>query len=583
MAAPSIGSFKKVLQYLSPHWRLIVGGTIALFLANGLGVYIPILIRDSVDDLTPPFDASQVVWIVAGIFGLATIMWFIRMASRLFIFGVGRQVEYELKQRIFDQLLKLEPLYYARNTIGDLISRATSDVDNIRRLVGFAVLSLINTFFAYLLTIPAMFSLHIPLSLWAISVYPLMFLSVNLFSGRLRDYQLEVQEKVASLSELVQEDMSGISLIKIYSQEENEREAFQEKNQQLLRANLKLARVRNLLFPLIEGLAYVSLLLLLTFGTRVIQAGTITIGDFIALIILVERLVFPTALLGFTITAFQRGEVSIQRVEAIFHTTPKIQSVPQPLLFNPATISGKITAHHLTYTYPDSETPALNQVNFTIEPGEMVAIVGPIGSGKSTLANALPRLLDLAPGQLFVDGYDVTQVNLTDLRSAIAFVPQESFLFSTTIAENIAYGDPSQDLAAIEAAAKQAYLDQEIMTFPNGYETLVGERGITLSGGQRQRAALARALILKSPVLVLDDALSSVDNQTATQILRYLARRDNTVIFVSHQLSAAAQADRIFVMDHGAIAQMGTHGELIGRSGLYQTLWRQHELEKVLS
>jgi ATP-binding cassette subfamily B protein len=583
MAAPSTGSLKKLIEYLSPHWRSIAGGTFALFLANGLGVYIPILIRDSVDDLTPPFDASQVVWIVIFIFVLATLMWFIRMASRLFIFGVGRQVEYELKQRIFDQLLKLEPLYFARNTIGDLISRATSDVDNIRRLVGFAVLSLINTFFAYLLTIPAMFSLHIPLSLLAISVYPLMLLSVNLFSEKLRDYQLEVQENVASLSELVQEDMSGISLIKIYSQEDNERQAFQKRNQQLLQANLKLARVRNLLFPLIEGLAYVSLLLLLAFGTRVIQEEKITIGDFIALIILVERLVFPTALLGFTITAFQRGEVSIQRVESIFYTVPKIQSIPRPLAFDRAKISGQITAKGLTYAYPDSDTLALNQVNFTINAGEMVAIVGPIGSGKSTLANALPRLLDLAPGQLFLDGYDVTQINLTDLRSAIAFVPQESFLFSTTIAENIAYGDPSKDLAVIEQAAKQAYLDQEILTFPNGYETLVGERGITLSGGQRQRAALARALILDAPVLVLDDALSSVDNQTATQILRYLAQRNNTVIFVSHQLSAAAQADRIFVMDHGAIAQTGTHGELIGRSGLYQTLWQQHELEKVLS
>ena len=583
MAAPSTGSLKKLIEYLSPHWRSIAGGTFALFLANGLGVYIPILIRDSVDDLTPPFDASQVVWIVIVIFVLATLMWFIRMASRLFIFGVGRQVEYELKQRIFDQLLKLEPLYFARNTIGDLISRATSDVDNIRRLVGFAVLSLINTFFAYLLTIPAMFSLHIPLSLLAIAVYPLMLLSVNLFSEKLRDYQLEVQENVASLSELVQEDMSGISLIKIYSQEDNERQAFQKRNQQLLQANLKLARVRNLLFPLIEGLAYVSLLLLLAFGTRVIQEGKITIGDFIALIILVERLVFPTALLGFTITAFQRGEVSIQRVESIFYTIPKIQSVPRPLAFDRSKISGQITAQGLTYVYPDSDILALNQVDFTINAGEMVAIVGPIGSGKSTLVNALPRLLDLAPGQLFLDGYDVTQINLTDLRSAIAFVPQESFLFSTTIAENIAYGDPSQDLAAIEQAAKQAYLDQEILTFPKGYETLVGERGITLSGGQRQRAALARALILDAPVLVLDDALSSVDNQTATQILRYLAQRNNTVIFVSHQLSAAAQADRIFVMDHGAIAQTGTHGELIGRSGLYQTLWQQHELEKVLS
>jgi ATP-binding cassette subfamily B protein len=583
MAAPSFGSFKKIIVYLSPHWRLIAGGTFALFLANGLGVYIPLLIRDSVDDLTPPFDASQVVWIVLGIGMLATVMWFIRMASRLLIFGVGRQVEYELKQGIFEQLLKLEPLYFARNTIGDLISRATSDVDNIRRLVGFAVLSLINTFFAYVLTIPAMFALHVPLSLLAISVYPLMFLSVNLFGDRLRDYQLEVQEKVSELSELVQEDMSGISLIKIYSQEDNERDAFRAKNQQLLQANLKLARVRNVLFPLIEGLAYVSLLLLLAFGTEIIKAGTITIGDFIALIILVERLVFPTALLGFTITAFQRGEVSIQRVETIFHATPNIQSVPAPLGFNPQTITGKITAHGLTYRYPDSTTPALNQVDFTIEAGEMVAIVGTIGAGKSTLANALPRLLDIAPGQLLVDGYDITQVSLTDLRAAIAFVPQESFLFSTTIAENIAYGDPSQDLEAIQKAAKQAYLDQEIMTFPKGYDTLVGERGITLSGGQRQRAALARALILDSPVLVLDDALSSVDNQTATQILRYLSQRDNTVIFISHQLSAAAQADRIFVMDQGVIAQMGSHEALMQEQGLYLNLWRQYELKQALA
>jgi ATP-binding cassette subfamily B protein len=579
MAAPNV---KKLLSYLAPHWRLIGAGTLALFLANALGVYIPLLMRDSIDDLVPPFDGLQVAWIVALIFILATLMWFIRMASRISIFGVGRQVEYELKQKIFDHLLKLEPLYFSQNTIGDLINRATSDVDNIRRLVGFAVLSLINTFFAYALTIPAMFALHVPLTLMAIAVYPLMLMSVNLFSGKLRDYQLEVQEELSALSELVQEDMSGISLIKIYSQEDNEREAFQARNQRLLRANLKLARIRNFLFPLIEGLAYLSLLILLAFGTGLIQDKSITIGDFIALIILVERLVFPTALLGFTITAYQRGEVSIQRVENIFQTTPKILTIAHPVAFSPHRATGKISAQGLSYSYPGSDMPALHKVDFTVYPGEMVAIVGPIGAGKSTLVNALPRLLDVAPGQIFIDDYDITQVALPDLRSAISFVPQESFLFSTTIAENIAYGDPSQPLTAIEQAARQAHLDQEIANFPRHYETLVGERGITLSGGQRQRAALARALILQAPLLVLDDALSSVDNQTATRILRYLAHRNNTVLFVSHQLSAAAQADRIFVMDHGEIVQTGTHEELLQKTGLYQSLWQQHELEKIL-
>jgi len=402
-------------------------GVLTLFIVNAVGVYIPLLIRDSIDDLKASFTFDQVIYYVILIFVLASVMWGLRMLSRIAIFGVGRQVEYGLKQGIFQHLLTLEPAYFSINTSGDLINRATSDVDNIRRLVGFAVLSLINTIFAYALTLPAMLAIHIPLSLMAIAVYPFMLLSVQLFSGQLRDQQMEVQEKLSDLSELIQEDMSGISLIKIYAQEENERNAFREKNRALLKANLKLARTRNLTFPIIEGLSYISLLLLLAFGTAAIQKGEISVGDFIALIILVERLVFPTALLGFTITAYQRGEVSIDRVEAIFQAQSKIQNDANPVILNSDSIQGKITASHLSYSYPDSQVPALKDLNFTINPGEMVAIVGPIGCGKSTLANALPRLLDIAPGQLFLDGIDITQISLENLRKAIAYVPQDSF------------------------------------------------------------------------------------------------------------------------------------------------------------
>jgi ATP-binding cassette subfamily B protein len=562
---------------------MVSWGVLTLFVVNAVGVYIPLLIRDSIDDLKASFTFDQVIYYVILIFVLASVMWGLRMLSRIAIFGVGRQVEYSLKQGIFQHLLTLEPAYFSINTSGDLINRATSDVDNIRRLVGFAVLSLVNTFFAYTLTLPAMLAIHIPLSLMAIAVYPFMLLSVQLFSGQLRDQQMEVQEKLSDLSELIQEDMSGISLIKIYAQEENERNAFREKNRALLNANLKLARTRNLTFPIIEGLSYISLLLLLAFGTAAIQKGEISVGDFIALIILVERLVFPTALLGFTITAYQRGEVSIDRVEAIFQAQSKIQDSANPLPLNSDSVQGKITASHLSYAYPDSQIPALRDLNFTINPGEMVAIVGPIGAGKSTLANALPRLLDIAPGQLFLDDIDITQISLENLRNAIAYVPQDSFLFSTTIQNNIRYGDPQKEEIYVEKAAKEAYIDSEIQHFPKQYETLVGERGITLSGGQRQRTSLARALMLDAPILILDDALSSVDNQTATQILNHLSQEQHkTVIFISHQLSAAAQTDRILVMDQGIIVQSGTHEELLNQSGLYQSLWQQHQLEKVL-
>jgi ATP-binding cassette subfamily B protein len=290
-----------------------------------------------------------------------------------------------------------------------------------------------------------------------------------------------------------------------------------------------------------------------------------------------------SALLGFTITAYQRGEVSIDRVEAILQVRPQIQdasnSIPLPL----EEVRGEIVARHLTYTYPGSSVPALKDVNFAIAAGETVAIVGSIGAGKSTLANALPRLLDIPCGQLFLDGRDVTQLRLADLRRAMAYVPQDSFLFSTSIKNNIRYGDPLNESLEVEIAAKQAQIQPEILNFPQQYETIVGERGIALSGGQRQRTALARALLVEAPVLILDDALSSVDNQTATQILNNLASEGGkTVIFISHQLSAAAQADRILVMDRGEIAQVGSHEELLGQPGLYQSLWKQHQLEEVL-
>jgi ATP-binding cassette subfamily B protein len=511
-------------------------------------------------------------------------MWGIRMLSRVLIFGIGRQVEFDLKQKIFEHLLKLEPAYFSVNTSGDLINRATSDVDNIRRLVGFAILSLINTIFAYGLTLPAMLSINVKLSLMALAIYPLMLITVQLFSDRLREAQADVQEKLSDISELVQEDMSGISLIKIYAQEDNERKAFAQKNEKLLDANLKLAQTRNLLFPIIGGIANISLLILLWLGTGDIDKGILTVGDLIALILYVERLVFPTALLGFTITTYQRGEVSIDRIEAIMEVEAKISDTPSSVSLPIEQVKGEIKGVNLTYTYPNRKTPALDHLNFTIKPGQMVAIVGLVGSGKSTLANAIPHLLDISSGQLFLDGIDLTTINLDDVRRAIAYVPQESFLFSTTIENNIAYSDPLGNTSEVEYVAKQAQIHEEIINFPKQYQTLVGERGISLSGGQRQRSSLARALYVDAPILILDDALSSVDNKTATQILANLKQeRGKTIIFITHQLSAVQNADQILVMESGKIVQSGKHEDLFTQDGLYKSLWQKHQLEEILS
>ncbi|MDJ0688274.1 MAG: ABC transporter ATP-binding protein [Xenococcaceae cyanobacterium MO_188.B32] len=575
---------KKLAAYLRPHWRMVLLGVISLLVVNAVGVYIPLLIRDSIDELKTGFSFRDLSGYAILLLVLASGMWIIRMLSRILIFGVGRKVEFDLKQKIFRHLLSLEPGYFATNTAGDLISRSTSDVDNIRRLLGFSVLSLVNIVFAYGLTFPAMLAINVRLTLIAIAVYPVMIITVQLFSSKLRDFQLKVQEKLADLSELIQEDMSGMALIKIYAQETQERNAFRQKNRQLLAANLSLARTRNLLFPLVEGISYLSLLLLLWLGTRSIAQGEITVGDFVALLLFVERLVFPTALLGFTITTYQRGEVSIDRLLAILYAQAQVSNSPEATPLPLEEVNGKITFRNLTYTYPGATNPALENINLTIHSGETVAIVGSIGAGKSTLANLIPRLLDVEEGQIFLDDKDITKLLLKDLRRAIAYVPQDSFLFSTTIKNNIRYGEPLSETPEIEYAAKQAQIHPEILNFPQKYETIVGERGITLSGGQRQRTSLARALLIDAPVLILDDALSSVDNQTATQILSNLSteRQKKTIIFISHQLSAAATADRIVVMDRGKILQVGTHQELVETSGLYKNLWLQHQLAELL-
>ena len=572
-------------RYLRPHRRTVLLGAIALVVVNVLRVTIPMEVRSVVDELQEGFSYAGVLRQAGWVVLLASTMGVIRLASRQLIFGVGRQVEVDLRQRLFEHMLRQEPDWIQSKGSGEVISRATSDVENIRRLLGFAILSLTNTLLAYALTLPAMLAIDPWLTLAAVGLYPVMLSTVRLFGGRMMRQKRAQQEELSALSNLIQEDLSGIGAIKIYGQEGAEQQAFATRNRRYRDSAIQLARTQSTLFPLLQGISSLSVLLLLAIGSGQLEAGRLSIGGLVALILYVEQLVFPTALLGFTLNTFQTGQVSLERVEELLKREPKIKDPdPSDVQPHPPTERrGRFEARGLTVHYEGAEQNTLNGLSFCIEPGELVAVVGAVGCGKTTLARAFGRMVPLEPGQLFLDGMDVTQMPLKTLRRDVAIVPQEGFLFTSTLADNLRYGDPEASDQRVELAAEQARLADDVKGFPDGFGTIVGERGITLSGGQRQRTALGRALLMSAPVLILDDALASVDNNTAAAILDSIrAQDDRTIVMISHQLSAAAACDRILVMENGRIVQQGHHNALIQQPGVYKRLWERQQASQQL-
>ena len=567
-----------IARYLRPQRKQLLRGALALLVVNLLGTTLPLLVQRTVNSLKPGFSLGdllhQALWIAL----LASAMAGVRLWSRVLVFGAGRQVEILLRQRIFDHLLKQEPGWVQTAGSGEVISRSTSDVENVRRLLGFAVLSLANTALAYAFTLPAMLAIDPWLSLAAIILYPLMLVVVGASGGRMMSQQRQQQQNLAQLSDLIQEDLSGISAIKIYGQEPTEIGAFASLSKRYRDAAIALARTRSTLFPLLEGISSLSLLVLLALGSGQLERGSLTLGGLIALILYIERLVFPTALLGFTLSSFQTGQVSLERVEDLLSREASIQDPIRADELQENSTGASIEAKDLCVRYPGAGKNSLNKLSFCVKPGELVAVVGPVGSGKTTLARALGRMLEVPSGQLFINGQDITCLKLADLRKQIAMVPQEGYLFSATLAENLCYGDPNAEIVQLERVVQQAQLKADVESFPDRYQTLVGERGITLSGGQRQRSSLARALLVDAPLLVLDDALASVDNRTAAAILQSLTiDLHRTVLFISHQLSAAAACDRVLVIVDGQLVQEGTHRELVGQEGTYRRLWEREK------
>jgi len=570
---------KVLYKYLKPYKKEFLCGAIALLIVNILSVVIPLEVKNIIDQLQNGFSSDFVISKSLWLIFLATSMGFIRLISRQIVFGIGRKVEVNLRQKLFDHLLIQDPEWIQKKGSGDIISRATSDVENIRRLLGFTVLSLCNIVLAYSFTIPSMFSINKILTISSLMIFPLILGIVSLFGSRMVNQRKAQQESLSKLSDLIQEDLSGISAIKIYAQENAEKKEFNLYNKAYRNSAIKLARTASTLFPLLQGISSISLLILLGLGTYQLESGFISIGGLVALILYVERLVFPTALLGFTLNTFQLGQVSLDRVEEILQNNPNIVDGANTKKLK-RKVKGFLEAKNLTIQYRGSKFKALNGLNFKIYPGELIAIVGPVGCGKTTLAKSLGRTIEIPDGQLFLDETDLKTIKLGDLRKNIAIVPQEAFLFTSTISENLCFGDPKAPERLVKESATKAGLIDDINSFPQKFKTIVGERGITLSGGQRQRTALGRALLLNSPIIVLDDALASVDNKTAARIIDEMRQRSNkTILMISHQLSVAATCDRVLVMDKGIIVQEGNHKDLVKEKGLYKQLW-ERELAK---
>ncbi|WP_413355501.1 ABC transporter ATP-binding protein [Prochlorococcus marinus] len=567
--------FKVISKYLKPYKKEFFIGALALLIVNILSVVIPLEVKNIIDQLQKGFSSEFVISKSFLLIFLATCMGLIRLFSRQIVFGIGRKVEVNLRQKLFDHLLIQDPEWIQKKGSGDIISRATSDVENIRRLLGCTVLSLCNIVLAYSFTIPSMFAINKTLTISALIIFPVILGIVSLFGGRMVSQRKSQQESLSKLSDLIQEDLSGISAIKIYSQENSEKKEFNIYNNAYRNSAIKLARTASTLFPLLQGISSISLLILLGLGTFQLDSGFISIGGLVALILYVERLVFPTALLGFKLNTFQLGQVSLDRVEEIFQNHPNIVDGANSK-FLKRKIKGSLEARDLTIKYPGSLFNSLNGLNFKIHPGELIAIVGPVGCGKTTLARALGRTIEIPQDQLFLDEIDVKNIKLGDLRKNISIVPQEAFLFTSTISENLRFGEPKASNGLVKKSAKKAGLIDDVNNFPQKFQTIVGERGITLSGGQRQRTALGRALLVNSPIIVLDDALASVDNKTAARIIGEIRDRKNkTIIMISHQLSVAATCDRVLVMDNGEIVQEGNHNDLVKEEGLYKKLWER--------
>jgi ATP-binding cassette subfamily B protein len=535
----------------------------------------------AVDRLKESVTREKLVYYGLAIIGFAVCEGIFRFLMRRLIIGVSRDIEYAMRNDIFQHLETLPMSFYQTNKTGDLMSRVTNDLSNVRMLFGPGIMYTANTIVVATFAIVLMLRINWQLTLLALLPLPAVSLSVRHFGKRIHDLTEESQARLADLSARVQESMAGIRVVKAFVQEHHEIAEFERMNQSLVAKNRELIRSQSVFYPTMEFMIGIAVVMVIWFGGRAVVQGSISLGSFVAFTMYLGRLTWPMIALGWVVNLLERGRASMQRLNYILDTVPGIRDASG--VAQQFQVEGAIEFRNLSFSY--NGVPTLRNVSLSIPKGKTVAIVGATGSGKTTLVQLIPRLYNAPPNSLFIDGVPIERIPLEVLRESIGFIPQDTFLFSETIRENIAFGVESATDAQVQRAAEISNIDPDVQSFPNRYETLVGERGITLSGGQKQRTAISRAVVRDPKILILDDSLSSVDTYTEEQILRGLkdVMRDRTSILISHRVSTVKDADEIVVLDGGQIVERGTHAQLLERDGYYAELHRRQLLEEELA
>ena len=571
-------SLRNLYARIFRHKKALAGGVVALIGVDGLQLLIPQIFRQLIDGLASGTADSAFIWrmglsVVAIAIGMAVCRFF----WRVFIVGASRKLEKDLRGEFYSHLQKLPAQYYDTTRVGDIMAHATNDINAVRMAAGMATIASFDAIFMSAASIVMLVLIDWKLTVVAMIPLPLIALIMTKFGGMLHDRFESVQKAFSGLSEKAQESISGIRVVKAYGDEVSERKLFAEKAEKSVRENIRLTKIWGFMQPLVMGLAMMSSAILLMVGGRAVIGGSISLGQYVAFSSYLAMLTWPMMAIGWVVNLLQRGAASMGRLEKIMNTDPAIKDGPVGGEPTPS-----IEARNLSFTYPGTETEVLSNISFSIPASSTLGIVGRTGSGKTTLVELLMRLYDPPPGTVYIGGEDVCSRKLSDVRGLFGYVPQETFLFALSISDNIAFGAGDIPEERVRHLADIAEISSEIEGFSKGYQTMVGERGVTLSGGQKQRVAIARALAVSPRILVLDDSLSAIDTETESAILDKLKQeiKGLTNILIAHRISTVQDADLILVLDRGRLVEQGTHQELLEKEGYYSELYRMQQLEE---